>query len=90
MNTHNYRENGEQGFPFILPVLRSYKQSAMFSSQQENENLKLPNIHKTINIENNKRKKTEKLSFNNSIRKNSLNLKNSPRFIPAGRRSVAY
>lgn len=47
MDRSIYRENGEQRFPFVLPVLRSYKQSLMFETKTvENTEIRLPEIDK--------------------------------------------
>ena len=92
-----FKENGEQGFPYILPVLRSYKQSIMFASRLENYELELPEINVSggdnmfKSIQTKKRKKRlVKRNNGKGDRKNHLNMRYSPHFnVSSGRHSVA-
>ena len=96
MNKALFKENGEQGFPYILPVLRSYKQSIMFVSKEESiSELELPEINKRYldqysgSPSKKHKKKYQKKKLNKPQRKNTVNIQYSPHFnIPTGRNST--
>jgi hypothetical protein len=62
MSRSYYKENDEQKFPFILPVLRSYKQNLMFDPSLS-QSFELPQIDSrwTPSIHSNIKKKKKKL-----------------------------
>jgi hypothetical protein len=97
MNKTFYKENGEQGFPFILPVLRSYKINTMFDLKQDEIELQLPKLklrHSPKLTEslspsrNQNQKKNKKVK---PFRNSSLNYRYSPHFnIRKDKRSTFY
>lgn len=88
MDRNVYRQNGEQRFPYILPVLRSYKQSVMFESiTDEALDFSLPEIDSKFLqgfsssfSKKKKKKKIRKKKPNSSMYKNPIPMKYSPHF----------
>ena len=97
MSKIQFKENGEQGFPYILPVLRSYKQSIMFASRIENYELELPDINSRggdsfLQSPGPKKRRIRQIKKNNEkpVRKNTVGMKYSPHFnVSRGRHSIA-